>query len=315
MKTNSAQAAAVPNTVACRFTGKSHVRSGKPCQDAYAVGKAKDGRIILALADGVSNSPNSEAAAQAAVQAAVEFWQEFDTGFPGEDAWRSAFRASMNYALRKAEEAGAGREEAYGYETTLIIALVQPGKEMVYSFVGDSGIWLQQDDGSIRLAEERMREEDGSVCTLSSGPEGWKYGKQNLEDCRAVLLATDGVSDTIREADEHYALAGSFLAGAATDEDYEKHCRAELEKDAFRDMEDDATFVLCRLKAGNGPVSPGKTEPAKPKEPAELKEPTKPKEPTEPAAAVRPWNEPEDHPKKKKNTGLIGKLLRSFFGD
>lgn len=242
---------ALANVFACSFTGKSHIRSGKPCQDAYSVGKCSDGRIVLAVADGVSNSPHSEIASRVATKAAVEFWQTFDTAFPGYDTWQSALPACMNYALRKVEE--AGKEVNCEPETTLAVALVSPEKELDYACIGDGAIYVLTDTGSVRSLKPPMRDEDGSVYTLSAGPELWNTGVAPLKEIQAILLVTDGISDVIRTTKSGYSAAIPFMQEPGSDALYDQFCENALKEQPFQNMEDDATFVLCRLKqAANG---------------------------------------------------------------
>ncbi len=230
---------------ACSFTGRRHAEKKKPCQDAYASGTSREGWTVVAVADGVSGSPFSELASQAAVKAAAEFWTVFHTAFPGENAWRSALYTGMNYALQKTDQLRAEHPMPYALETTLTVVLINPGKELLYSSVGDGGVYLRTKNGNIVSLGDPMRDEDGSVYTLSSGPGHWSFGRRGLTDVEAVLVVTDGISDTIRETGKDFSLAKRFIVSAESDPEYGEICGKVLSGAEFREMDDDATVVLC----------------------------------------------------------------------
>ena len=214
------------------------------------MGTSFEGWTVIAVADGVSGSPFSELASQTAVQAAIEFWAEFHTMFPGEDAWKSAMYTCMNYALQKTDQLRAEHPEPYALETTLTVVLINPWKQLLYSRVGDAGIYLRTEDGNTILLGDPIRDEEGSVYTLSSGPKYWSFGSRTLKDVEAVLVVTDGISDIIRKAGKDFSLAKRFIVNADSDPKYGEICRKVLSGIEFTDMDDDATAVLCMRDTG-----------------------------------------------------------------
>ena len=231
--------------VGCRFTGRSHLKKNMPCQDAFSVGETSDGRLVVAIADGVSSSPKSEKASEIAAAAAVEFWQDFHTAFPDEKAWKAALYTCMNYALRKTDELRED-DEAFSFETTLMVSIISPGNEMHYAYAGDGGIYLLSDEGEVSLLEEPVRDEDGCVYTLSEGPDHWHSGTSVLSEISAVLMVTDGISDVIREAGTDYSLAKMFVQKADSDTEYAEICKQVLSDPCFRNMDDDVCVVMCK---------------------------------------------------------------------
>lgn len=61
---------------AARATGRSHLRSGLPCQDRFAYQVLPDGSFIAALADGAGSASNAEVGAETAVHTVVSHLQQ-----------------------------------------------------------------------------------------------------------------------------------------------------------------------------------------------------------------------------------------------
>ena len=235
-------------TAGCRFAGKSHVKKKMPCQDSFSIGESKDGMVIMAVADGGSNSSHSENASTIATTAAVEFWEEFHTAYPDDRAWKSALYTCLNYALRRIDELrNSGTEavtEAFSFETTLMVAIINPLEEMHYAFVGDGGIYLLSEKGIASLVEEPMRAEDGCVYTLSEGPEQWHFGKVDLSNISGVLMVTDGVSDVIRQSGTDCSLVNRFIQKTTSNTEFAEICKQILSDPDFKDMDDDVCIVM-----------------------------------------------------------------------
>ncbi len=228
--------------------GRKHIEKGIPCQDFCCTGISSDGWIVMAVADGVSSSPHSEDAAKTATQAVIAFWKEFNTYFSGESEVLSALQASMNYALMETDTLRNSSQNAYGFETTLSIVLVIPQKkEMYFSYVGDGGIYLLTTDGHICLLTDVMRDDEGSVTTLSEGPGKWKFGRRTTADLRFILMVTDGISDVIRSKRNNYQAAKLFMNEKDSIENYRSFCQGILREHLFCNMDDDAAIVLYAL--------------------------------------------------------------------
>lgn len=306
MESKENQLEILPGVRACQFVGKGHIKKHMPCQDAYAFGTSCDGWLVLALADGVSNSPHSETAARIAADAAVESLVTFHTAFPEESAWYSALRTAMNYALRKIDELAGEHQESFGFETTLAIILLNPGKEMFYIYTGDGGVYLRSENDIILLTEKRMRTDDGSVFTLSSGPEYWNYGRKDISDIQAVLMVTDGVSDVIREGEDHYALAQCFMQPVESNTEYQSACEKVLQEKRFEVMDDDASFVLYCQRINK--IEGIRT--------VEKEEDTSPQIIAPPASKVFPWDDNESERKQNHFDGILSKtvdFIQQFF--
>ena len=231
------------------FRGKKHVRKNMPCQDACSTGITGDGWIVMAVSDGVSSSPYSEKAAAAAVKAVVSFWREFKTCFQGADEICPVLRSSMNYALMETDKIAEAGPEPYGFETTLLIVLVNRLKqEMYYAYVGDGGIYVLSKDERVYRLTDVMRDEEESVYTLSAGPEQWKTGSRGLSDISSILIVTDGISDVISSSGEEFSAASLFVYREDDFRDsFRDHCEKVLATPLFLNMDDDATIALCTL--------------------------------------------------------------------
>ena len=233
------------------FRGKKHARKNMPCQDACSTGITGDGWIVMAVADGVSSSPFSGEAARAAVEAVVTFWREFKTCFQGAEEICSVLRTSMNYALMETDRLMEGSREPYGFETTLLIVLVNRRKqEMYYSWVGDGGIYVVSKEGRVDRLTDVMRDEEEAVYTLSAGPGLWKTGSRGISDTRSILMVTDGISDVIGSKSGDFRTARLFTNREEDDspEDFREHCREILAAPPFLDMDDDAAIALCTIR-------------------------------------------------------------------
>jgi serine/threonine protein phosphatase PrpC len=131
--------------------GHVHRHQGVPRQDDFAVHHLPDGRVIVAVADGVSQSPQSHLGSSTAVTQAADWIRSHlghDTAaldWPAlikNTAYALAARAQLLFELDEPDPVRAEQELA----TTLICAViepVQPGLLRAHLVsVGDSSAWV-----------------------------------------------------------------------------------------------------------------------------------------------------------------------------
>ncbi|HXG10621.1 MAG TPA: PP2C family serine/threonine-protein phosphatase [Gemmataceae bacterium] len=138
--------------VGAAVQGVSHVRAGKPCQDALVWTETAGGALVAAVADGAGSAAVAEVgsaiAARAAVTAAAD---RLELDVPRtEPAWKALLQEVLQAAraevLAQAEQLELPVEDL---ATTLIVAAVLP----------DQAAAAQIGDGAAvaRLAEEELR--------------------------------------------------------------------------------------------------------------------------------------------------------------
>ena len=175
--------------------GAYHVKTGTPCQDAHLFRKINDRFSVGAVADGLGSQQFTDVASALAVETAVESCAEKIDELTEPEEILSVIRESFSQALRTIEE----RAEADGnppdqYDTTLTLAVYREGT-VYFGHSGDSGIVVQNIDGTYEPITEQQRDENGCVFPLSFGESYWVFGTK--ENVASVLLATDGIYETL----------------------------------------------------------------------------------------------------------------------
>lgn len=177
--------------------GKRHMKTGLPCQDACETCVTPDGFTVMAVADGVGSSAQSDQASKIAVHAVCDFFKEYASPFADEEDMRCALYASMSYALAQVEQEKAKQDIPFSFETTLEIAVLAEDGRLFYAHAGDGGIWAVTGELGVYLQTERMRDpEGGRVICLGGGASNWVFGAAKQRAAFA-LIVTDGVNDVL----------------------------------------------------------------------------------------------------------------------
>lgn len=191
--------------------GALHRHNGTPRQDDFAVHRLGDGRVIIVVADGVSQAPQSHIGATTAARYAAQWLQ---TQMPPDTAdtdW-SALVKSTAWALSEQIQALLGLPEPdaaraeQNLATTLVCAVVEPaglGSVRVHLLrVGDSAAWvLPAGEGQFVPV---LGGKDPSLAVTSSTVAGLPRVPSDLDptvlqiQCGDVLLVgTDGIGDPL----------------------------------------------------------------------------------------------------------------------
>src|SRR6266545_464476 len=183
--------------VAACEAGTSHLRTGTPCQDAFAVARA--GRsLLLFVADGAGSAARAEEGSRLAVDAALEAARsELASGEPPDaGGWRPILERIVRAARERLEaEAPEGLREL---STTLLGVLWSPG-HLAALQVGDG--WIVTESmgstaGALRALIPPAKGEyfNETVFLTSSGfAERACYAVMPGEEVSGIALLTDGL--------------------------------------------------------------------------------------------------------------------------
>lgn len=200
---------------AASLRGWAHRYYGEPRQDDFALDAHPEGRLFVAVADGVSSAPYSHLGATTVVRHAVRWLMEHCTS--GEPDWGTLMQHAAWTLVEQATAyfpAAAPRPDAAFAEsrmaTTLVCAVVDTSTTAhtataYIAGVGDSDAWLFQEDKFVRLLGATSSPEDGITSTAVSGlprvPGRVAAVKVSLPLDGCLLLATDGFGDPLGDGD------------------------------------------------------------------------------------------------------------------
>lgn len=195
--------------------GHLHRFNGAPRQDEFAVHHLSDGRLLVLVADGVSQARHSHIGAMTVVRAAAQWIQKHlpaDTG--GTDwremvdnvAWAMAEQAKILFGLDAPDSTRAEQELA----TTLVCAVIDPLEQGTFRAhligVGDSGAWLLRRGTFIPLLDGKTVDEDGFSSSAVSGlprvpPHEIRPTVVHIGVNDVLLVGTDGIGDPLGDGE------------------------------------------------------------------------------------------------------------------
>ena len=211
----------------CSRTGASHIRQGRPCEDAFALWSGSAGAapcIAVALADGHGDARHDQSrtgsalAVYSALEELVSFhrmhlhdapWHslraEFKADFPRRISRR--WREAVNVDAVRQDIISAGQDSAdtvyTRYGTTLIAALVL-SDSILLGQIGDGDIVLVRPDGSIECPLPSDPTLLGTETRSLSSRDAhllWRTATLDRGEGGVLIAATDGVSDSFDGTD------------------------------------------------------------------------------------------------------------------
>jgi len=165
---------------------------------AFAIGPAG---IVAAVADGHNGAEGAELALGHLLDHWASHWTGEDCALQDEAAWqtslRQAFLEANTEILRNAAERGVPPPG-----TTLSVAIVRPGEDrLVHAVMGDSPLYEVTIEGAIlelgfQVHHDVRRRFLGHQTETSESMRGsCAVGSRPLRDVRAVVLASDGLTE------------------------------------------------------------------------------------------------------------------------
>jgi len=225
----------------CSRTGASHVRSGKPCDDAYAIWSGALSAvpcIAVAIADGHGDPRHDQSrtgsslAVRAAIDELTDFHRmhmltvpphilrsEFKADFPRRVTrrWREAVQADAaqrEISLVPPDTPGAGDYVRYG--TTLVATLIVADTILIGQ-IGDGDVVIVRPDGTVECpvpCETRLVGSETQSLSSRDAHLRWRTATLDRGNGGVLIAATDGVSDSFdsSEGEEFLKFIKSLVA-------------------------------------------------------------------------------------------------------
>ena len=223
--------------VGCSRKGVSHVREGKPCQDAWALWSGAVGGLpclIAAVADGHGDDRHdlSHLGAAFAVKAAVDellslfthcrleegplaFKRSFKADFPRRVGrrWREAVLADARERPGDVQDQTGDNHRLFvRYGTTLLAALITEDG-LLLGQLGDGAVFLVRPDGAVESPFSTETSDVGTVTnSLCSAdvPHLWHTAVLERAGGGTLFLATDGLVNAFPNDEETHTFALSL---------------------------------------------------------------------------------------------------------
>lgn len=190
--------------------GHLHRYNSAPRQDDFAVHHLPDGRVIVLVADGVSQSPQSHLGASIAVNQAAE-WIRSNLGPDTADLDWYALIKNTAYALTARAQTLFGLDEPdplraeQELATTLVCAVIEPVKPGALRArivaVGDSSAWVLTAGEFIEVLGGKTSLEGGiatsAVSALPRVPTQLAPTAFDFTGDAVLLIGTDGIGDPL----------------------------------------------------------------------------------------------------------------------
>jgi len=220
----------------CSRTGASHIRAGKPCEDAYGLWSGSSGAqpcIACAVADGHGDPRHdrsrtgSALAVDAAISEMVAFHRSYADGNIPRQQFRAGFKTDfprrvtrrwrdlVSRDYERSDPAPSPKETVLPdatysrYGTTLLAALVVYDTILVGQ-VGDGDLILLRPDGTLVFPLPRDPVIAGNETHSLSAPDAhllWRTATIDRGEGGVLLVATDGISDSFAGSEsEEFAL-------------------------------------------------------------------------------------------------------------
>lgn len=137
---------------AASVRGKSHEKTGHPCQDSHHYLVTPDGVLLAAVADGAGTASRSEIGSAIAARAAVESLSLRDsrTPWPSDDGgWRCLLTSALESALAAVEDSAAALTIPPRDLATTLILMVATSDCVACAQIGDGAAVLGDTQGGL----------------------------------------------------------------------------------------------------------------------------------------------------------------------
>jgi hypothetical protein len=246
--------------------GHLHRYNGAPRQDDFALHHLPDGRVIVLVADGVSQALQSHIGASTAIRTAAELLRDNLPDDLGHTDWLALLKHAA-WALNERAQTLLGLDEPDPVRaeehlaTTLVCAVVEPtgagGLRAYLMGAGDSPAWLLSSGEFIEILAGKMPAADGiassAVVGLPRVPTEVIPAVVDVEDGDVLLIGTDGIGDPLGTG--HGGVGNLFrevLTGPSVPSLIEFAHAVDFSREAF---DDDRTLVaVWPRKHVAGPV-------------------------------------------------------------
>lgn len=220
-------------TAGITLQGTSHKMFQVPNQDAFRI-REENGCVTVAVCDGVSLAHDgtwsqSEVAADYCTR---EFLKQTKDQVPSMDLIAEAFRKTADGLMSYLKEQAIPWIDC---QCTLL-GVIYDGHNLYAGLSGDGGILLENEQSRLSLMVTRPK--TSSVVEPICFPAGWRFAES--EGVRKVLLATDGIFDTLVQFENGTPQIDPELISQWMNADNEE--MGKLAADA--DSHDDKTAVL-----------------------------------------------------------------------
>jgi serine/threonine protein phosphatase PrpC len=234
--------------------GHLHRYNGAPRQDDFAAHHLPDGRVIVLVADGVSQAPQSHIGSSTAIRTAAE-WLASHLGDDVADTDWLALLKNAAWALNERAQTLLGldgpdpvrAEELLA--TTLVCAIIEPaGADALRAClvgVGDSVAWLLSAGEFVEILAGKQVPASGiassAVVGLPRVPTEVKPAVVDIAAGDVLLMATDGIGDPLGTG--HGGVGNLFrevLTGPSVPSLIEFAHAVDFSREAF---DDDRTLV------------------------------------------------------------------------
>jgi len=175
--------------------GASHVRAGKPNQDAWASFHRLWGDGIV-VSDGVGSRPFSDLGSRAACLAVARAVRGLGAN-PDED------RATLVDRIKRKWVALLEPLVPRDCAATCLFAVRMEGSAVLMGMLGDGLVAVVRGDDSVAvLSEEKANAFTNTTVALSPDvtTEDWRWLSMPEEECRSIVVCTDGVADDLSDA-------------------------------------------------------------------------------------------------------------------
>ncbi|MGH3942193.1 MAG: protein phosphatase 2C domain-containing protein [Pseudonocardiaceae bacterium] len=180
-----------------------------PRQDSYRLGRDRAGRyLIIAVADGMSDSSRSDLGATVAARCAVDTLRtHLDSGAdPTAEVMQKVFRTSAGIMVAAAQNTGLSEKDV---RCALIVAVIptradnRSGKRLVwFATLADVSAWLRLKSGWHHLAGDKKNgdfDRNSLHYFLPYHPNEVVTVSYELEQGATVAVVTDGVGDAFTD--------------------------------------------------------------------------------------------------------------------